>query len=120
PAGTVRPYVQGLIDHAGSGFSLSAGDTKVDLTNFTIDPGTSKLYGDVAVNGATAVKQAYLFNLNGNTLQPLQTSGDTAVLTGTEVKISDVAAGLLNKTFKTDAVKPEMLVGVATITINTK
>jgi hypothetical protein len=26
----------------------------------------------------------------------------------------------LNKTFKTDAVKPEMLVGIATITINTK
>ena len=120
PAQSYRPYVQGLISHAGSGFSLTSGDTKVDLTNFTIDPGTSKLYGDVAVNGTTAVKQAYIFNLDGSTLKPLQTAGDTAVLEGTRVLISDTAAGLLNKTFKTDAVKADMLVGIATITVNTK
>ncbi|MDJ0355810.1 hypothetical protein [Paenarthrobacter sp. PH39-S1] len=120
PAEAYRPFVQGLISHAGSGFSLTAGDTKVDLTNFTIDPGTSKLYGDVAVNGTVAAKQAYIFNLDGSTLMPLKTEGETAILQGTEVKISDVAAGLLNKTFKTDAVKEGMLVGVATITVNTK
>ena len=72
PAKEYRPFVQGLISHAGSGFSLTSGDTKVDLTNFTIDPGTSKLYGDVAVNGETAAKQAYIFNLDGSTLKPLQ------------------------------------------------
>ncbi|MDQ6754868.1 MAG: hypothetical protein M3017_16090 [Actinomycetota bacterium] len=120
PAKEYRPYVQGLINHAGSGFSLSAGDTKVDLTNFTIDPGTSKLYGDVDVNGKSAAKQAYLFNLDGSTLKPLQSSGNTAVLAGTRVLISDVAAGLLDKTFSTTAVKADMLVGVATITVNTK
>ncbi len=120
PAKEYRPYVQGLISHAGSGFSLTAGDTKVELTNFTIDPGTSKLYGDVAVNGKTAVKQAYIFNLDGSTLKPLQANGDTAVLEGTRVLISDTAAGLLNKTFNTDAVKADMLVGIAKITVNTK
>ncbi|MET3948365.1 hypothetical protein ABIB49_003086 [Arthrobacter sp. UYCu512] len=120
PAKDYRPYVQGLISHAGSGFSLTAGDTKVDLTNFTIDPGTSKLYGDVAVNGTTAAKQAYIFNLDGSTLKPLAKAGDTAVLEGTRVLISDTAAGLLNKTFKTDAVKADMLVGIAKITVNTK
>ena len=120
PSKEYRPYVQGLISHAGSGFSLTAGDTKVDLTNFTIDPGTSKLYGDVAVNGTTAVKQAYIFNLDGSTLKPLAKAGDTAVLEGTRVLISDTAAGLLNKTFKTDAVKADMLVGIAKITVNTK
>ncbi|BAS11192.1 hypothetical protein AHiyo4_46140 [Arthrobacter sp. Hiyo4] len=120
PAKEYRPYVQGLISHAGSGFSLTAGDTKVDLTNFTIDPGTSKLYGDVAVNGTVAAKQAYIFNLDGSTLKPLAKSGDTAILEGTRVLISDTAAGLLNKTFKTDAVKADMLVGVAKITVNTK
>ena len=66
-----RPYVQGLIGHAGSGFSLASGDTKVDLTNFTIDPGTSKLYDDVAVNGTVGAQQAYIFNLDGSTLKPL-------------------------------------------------
>ncbi len=120
PAKDYRPYVQGLIGHAGSGFSLTAGETKVDLTNFTIDPGTSKLYGDVAVNGETAAKQAYIFNLDGSTLKPLAKSGDTAILEGTRVLISDTAAGLLNKTFKTDAVKADMLVGIAKITVNTK
>ncbi|MEO5778233.1 hypothetical protein [Arthrobacter sp. PAMC25284] len=120
PAKDYRPYVQGLISHAGSGFSLTAGETTVDLTNFTIDPGTSKLYGDVAVNGTTAVKQAYIFNLDGSTLKPLQAAGDTAVLEGTRVLISDTAAGLLNKTFNTDAVKADMLVGIAKITVNTK
>ena len=39
PAGKTRPYVQGSIKHEGSGFSLTAGATKVELTNFTIDPG---------------------------------------------------------------------------------
>ncbi len=120
PAKDYRPYVQGLISHAGSGFSLTAGETKVDLTNFTIDPGTSKLYGDVAVNGESAAKQAYIFNLDGSTLKPLAKAGDTAVLEGTRVLISDTAAGLLNKTFKTDAVKADMLVGIAKITVNTK
>jgi hypothetical protein len=120
PAKDYRPFVQGLISHAGSGFSLTSGDTKVDLTNFTIDPGTSKLYGDVAVNGTTAAKQAYIFNLDGSTLKPLQAAGDTAILEGTRVLISDTAAGLLNKTFKTDAVKADMLVGIAKITVNTK
>jgi len=34
--------------------------------------------------------------------------------------VSDVAAGLLNDTFGTDAVTDELLVGVAKITVNTK
>jgi hypothetical protein len=121
PAQKYRPYVQGTIKHEGSGFSLTAGDTVVDLTNFTIDPGTSKLYGDVAVNGTTAVEQALLFDLHGGTLKPLQTGpNDTAILEGTTVHISSDAAGLLNKTFNTDAVKAGLLVGIAKITVNTK
>ena len=57
---------------------------------------------------------------DGRTLKPLTTQGNTAILQGTKVAISDVAAPLLNKTFKTDAVKPGLLVGVATITVNSK
>ena len=34
--------------------------------------------------------------------------------------ISDVAAGLLNDTFGTDAITDQVLVGVAKITVNTK
>lgn len=118
--GTVSPYVIGQIQHENSGLSLTAGDTKVELTNLNVDPGSSRVYGDVAVNGKTAVTSAYIFTLNGTTLQPLQTEGDTAILEGTKVFISPVAADLLNQTFKTDAVTEDLLVGVAKITINTK
>lgn len=65
--GTVSPYVQGNIQHDGSGLSLSAGGTEVELTDFEIDPGTSKLYGNVAVNNEPAVDHAFLFQLDGST-----------------------------------------------------
>ncbi|MDV8024761.1 hypothetical protein [Rhodococcus sp. IEGM 1330] len=118
--GTVDPYVQGMIMHDGSGLSLTAGETVVELINFDIDPGTSILTGDVMVNGEEAAADAVLFDLDGRTLQPLATGPDnTAILQGTEVKISETAAGLLNSTFNTDAVTPGLLVGVATITVST-
>ncbi len=116
PSGKYRPYVQGIIEHNGSGLSLTAGSTVVDLTNFTINPGNSKLYGDVTVNGTVAATQAYLFDLHGQTLKPLQVDGNNAVLAGTQVHISPDAAGVLNKVFNTTGVPSELLVGVATIT----
>ncbi|MBW4033592.1 MAG: hypothetical protein HIU88_13190 [Acidobacteria bacterium] len=116
PSGKYRPYVQGIIEHNGSGLSLTAGSTVVDLTNFTINPGNSKLYGDVTVNGTVAATQAYLFDLHGQTLKPLQVDGKNAILTGTTVHISPDAAGVLNKVFNTTGVPSELLVGVATIT----
>ncbi|MDJ0395598.1 hypothetical protein QMK17_19950 [Rhodococcus sp. G-MC3] len=118
--GTVDPYVQGEIMHNGSGLSLTAGETVVELTDFDIDPGTSVLTGTVTVNGAVAAEDAVLFDLDGRTLNPLATGpNSTAILQGTQVKISETAAGLLNDTFKTDAVTPGLLVGVATITVAT-
>ena len=120
PAEDYRPYVQGNIEHEGSGFSLTAGDTVVELTNFTIDPGTSELFGDVTANGESAATQVKLFDLYGGTLKPLQMDGDNAILTGTTVHISADAAGLLNTTFNTDAIADQLLVGIATITVNTK
>lgn len=118
--GTVSPYVIGQIQHEDSGLSLTAGDTEVELTNLNVDPGVSRVYGDVTVNGKVAATSAYLFKLDGRTLKPLKAEGDTAVLTGTKVEVSDVAAPLLNDTFKTDAVEPGLLVGIATITVDTK
>lgn len=118
--GSAKPYVIGQIQHEGSGLSLEAGDIKVELTNFNVDPGISRVYGDVSVNGKVAATSAFLFQLRGATLKPLQSEGDTAILEGTKVFISPVAAGLLNDTFKTDAVTEDLLVGVAKITVNTK
>ena len=120
PDSDVRPYVQGEIDHDGSGISLTAGSTVVELTDFRIDPGESKLYGTVTANGEVAAEDAYLFNLWGGTLKPIQMEGTNAVLEGTTVHISPDAAELLNTTFGTDQVQDEMLVGVAKITAATE
>ena len=117
--GQVSPYVIGQIQHEGSGLSLTAGKTKVELTNLNVDPGVSRVYGDVTVNGKVAASSAYLFQLDGRTLNPLQAGSGTATLEGTKVEISPVAAPLLNKTFKTDAVKAGLLVGIAKITVST-
>ncbi len=118
--GSVTPYVQGEVDHDGSGLSLTAGKTKVDLENFVVDPGKSMLTGKVTVDGKEAAASAPLFFLDGRTLKPLavKKSNNTAVLEGTTVKLTQAAADLLNKTFKIDALKKNLVIGVAKITIN--
>lgn len=117
-----RPYVQGVLLHEGSGLSLTAGGTTVQLTNFTVDPGNpARVFGDVTVNGQLAAPSAPVFDLNGSTLKPITTNSDgSAVLTGTKVTVSPEAAQLLDKTFNTQAVKGGLLVGISTITVQTK
>ena len=117
--GSVSPYVQGEIDHAGSGLSLTGGGKKVELTDFVIDPGKSVLTGKVTVDGKVAAESAPLFFLDGRTLKPLETEGSTAILEGTTVKLKAEAAQLLNQTFGTDALKGGLVIGVAKITVNT-
>ncbi len=90
--GTVSPYVQGEIDHDGSGLSLTGGGKTVELTDFVVDPGASVLTGKVTVDGKVAAESAPLFFLDGRTLQPLKAEGSTAVLEGTTVKLKDEAA----------------------------
>jgi hypothetical protein len=120
PKASYRPYVQGEIDHSGSGISLTAGSTVVKLTDFVIDPGTSRLTGSVQVGDGEVMKDVYIFNLDGTTLKPLAMEGDNAVLEGTTVKVSPDAAALLNSTFGTTAVTDQLVVGIAKITVNTK
>src|SRR5215210_521272 len=118
--GSVSPYVQGEIDHDGSGLQLKGGGKTVQLTDFVIDPGASVLTGKVTVDGKVAAESAPLFFLDGRTLKPLESKDNgTAVLEGTTVKFKDESAQLLNKTFGVDALKGGLVVGVATITVNT-
>jgi hypothetical protein len=117
-----RPWVQGTLFHEGSGLSLTAGGTTVELTDFTIDPGKpARLFGNVSVNGQLAAPSAPLFNLDGSTLNPPTMDADgSAVLQGTTVKLSPEAAALLNQTFGTDALAGGFVIGVATVTVETK
>jgi hypothetical protein len=118
--GTKSPYVQGMIDHDGSGLSLTGGGKTVELTDFAVDPGKSVLTGKVSVDGAVAAESAPLFFLDGRTLKPLETGDNgTAVLEGTTVKLKQEAADLLNQTFEVDALTAGLVIGVAKITVNT-
>jgi hypothetical protein len=118
--GSVRPTCRARSTTEGSGLSLTAGKTMVELEDFVVDPGGSVLTGKVSVNGEEAVASAPLFFLDGRTLNPLKAKDDgTAVLQGTTVKLKAEAADLLNKTFKIDALEEGLVIGVATITVNT-
>jgi hypothetical protein len=114
--GSVNPYVQGTIDHNGSGLSLTGGGITVKLQNFVVHPGkNSNLTGQVVAGGKT-MNDVKLFDLDGSTLKtPTISSAGVATLTGTRVLVSAGAAQLLDTTFKTTAVKAGLLVGVATI-----
>ncbi len=119
--GTVSPFVQGRIDHDGSGLSLEAGGKMVELTDFVVDPGKSVLTGQVSVDGEVAAEDAPLFFLDGRTLEPLEAKDNgTAVLQGTTVKLKAEAADLLNQTFGIQDLQEGMEIGTATITVNTK
>jgi hypothetical protein len=117
--GSRNPYVESSIEHTGSGISLTNGKTKVELTNFVVDAGKSILTGDVSANGASVVKGAPLFFLDGRTLQPLQVdqAAGKGVLFGTTVSLTKEAADLLNKTYGTMALTEYFKVGVARITL---
>jgi hypothetical protein len=119
--GTVSPFVQGEIDHDGSGLQLKGGGKTVQLTDFVVDPGASVLTGKVTVDGKEAAASAPLFFLDGRTLKPLEAKDNgTAVLEGTTVKFKDESAQLLNDTFGVDALQGGLPVGIAKITVNTK
>jgi hypothetical protein len=119
--GTVSPFVQGEVDHDGSGLSLTAGGKQVELTDFVVDPGASVLTGTVSVDGEMAAEDAPLFFLDGRTLNPLEVdeSNGTAILEGTTVKLKAEAADLLNETFGIQDLQEGLVIGVAKITINT-
>jgi len=115
--GAVSPFVQGEIDHDGTGLRLTGAGKTVGLTYFVVDRGVSILTGKVTVDGEVAADSAPLFFLDGRTRQPLRTEGSTAILEGTTVKLTDEAATLLNETFGTEALGGGLVIGVAKITV---
>ena len=99
-------YILGSIDHEGSGFSLTAGTTRVELTDFVVDPGNSLLYG--TVGGAPMVP---LLDLDGTNVKVGSENGNV-ILQGTVAKLTPTAADALNKAFKVDAIKAGTPLGV--------
>ncbi|MGI8679019.1 MAG: hypothetical protein ACR2LX_10100 [Jatrophihabitans sp.] len=121
--GDVTPYVQGEVDHDGSGLTLTAGPasspTKVTIMNFAIHPGTnSTLTGDVAIDGGTPLHSVKLFDLDGGTLKtPTISKAGVVTLQGTTIYLSTEAANALNGVFKTNALAGGKKVKVGTAII---
>ena len=108
---SVKPgYVQGSIQHEGSGFTLTAGATSVTLHDFVVDPGNSMLYGTVGTGPSEQVKVP-LLSLDGSKLQITMPNNDVQ-LYGTVAKLTDTAAQALNSAFKTSALKAGIPLGV--------
>jgi hypothetical protein len=99
-------WILGSVNHAGSGFSLTAGSTKVELSDFVVDPGNSVLYGTV---GGTPMVP--LLDLDGTNVK-VGSEGGNVVLDGTVAKLTETAAGALNKAFNVDAIKAGTPLGV--------
>jgi hypothetical protein len=109
----VTPYVQGSIEHNGSGLNFSGAGKSLTVQNFVVDPGTSMLTAEVKEMGNAKVP---LFILDGSQLQITKDSEGHAKLDGTKVELTPEAAQALNSTFGVQAFKPMMLIGIAHIT----
>ncbi len=99
-------WIQGSIQHDGSGLTLTAGTTVVGLSNFVVDPGNSILYG--TVGGKPGIP---LLSLDGTAVAVSKDSSGDVVLDGTVAKLTDTAASALNAAFKTDAIKAGLPLG---------
>jgi hypothetical protein len=113
--GAVTPYVQGIVHHAGSGVSFTAGGKTLTVENFDVNPGTSILNAQVKeMNDATIP----LFKLDGTDLAvtpPSAADGNLAKLDGTKVELTAEAAAAINKYFGVTAFKEGILIGIAHI-----
>ena len=106
-------YVDGVILHQGSGLTLTKGGTTVTLSDFTIDPGDSILYGDV--DGTVGAANVPLLQLDGRPLV-ITTGGGKVHLDGTVANLTPTAASALNKAFGVTAFQAGMHLGTAHIT----
>ena len=99
-------YIVGSVEHDGSGLTLSAGSTTVELDNFVVDPGNSMLYG--TVGGKPDVP---LLSLDGTNVKVSKDAGGDVVLDGTVARLTATAAHALDTAFGTTAVKAGLPLG---------
>ncbi len=84
--GATGPAGNALIEHDGSGVSLTAGDTTASIGNFVIKTSAGAVFGDLF--GATTGSPLEFF-----------TFGDGTALPGVELEISSTLAGALSGVF---------------------
>jgi len=100
-------WIQGSIQHDGSGLTLTAGTTVVGLSNFVVDPGNSILYG--TVGGKPGIP---LLSLDGTAVKVSKDAAGDVVLDGTVAKLTPTAASALDAAFHTTAVTAGLPLGI--------
>jgi hypothetical protein len=103
-------WIDGVLIHQGSGFTLTKGKTTVSLSNFVVDPGNSTLTG--TVDGTEM--GVPLLSLNGSAVK-VSTVGSTVHLDGTVADLTATAAAALNKAFATTGFQAGIELGVVHI-----
>lgn len=99
----------GAIDHSG-GIALTAGTTRVELTNFRIETGATKQL--TAQVGGTATRVPLSLDLSG---AKIGLSKRTAVVRGAKVALTGDAATALNTAFGTTALTAGLPLGTADV-----
>ena len=114
--GAVTPYVQGSINHNGSGLSFTVGSKVLDISNFVVDPGASVLTGTVGAQPGSGTAGVPLFRLDGSALQ-ITTPNSQYHLDGTVVKLLPSAASAIDKYFGVPdgTIPPNAVIGTAHI-----
>jgi hypothetical protein len=97
-------YIRGAFSHTG-GLTFSAGGKSLTVTDFIVNPGTSKLSATV---GGKSVAQ--ILDLDGTNVKVSQDGGSTK-LDGTIAKLSQTGADALNKTFNVSLFKAGIPLG---------
>ena len=118
--GSVSPYVQGQIDHARSGLSLTAGKTVVELEDFVVDPGGSVLTGKVSVNGKKPLRAPRCPSSSGarsTRWRPRTTAPPSCRARRSSSRPRPPTCS--TRRSKIDALEEGFVIGVATITVNT-
>ncbi len=103
-------YIDGVLLHQQSGFTLTKGSTTVTLSDFVVDPGNSTLTGTV---DGTEIGVP-LLSLNGSAVK-VTPVGSTVHLDGTVASLTSTAAGALDKAFGTTAFTAGLELGVVHI-----
>ena len=114
-----KPYVIGQVQHEGSGFSLEAGDTKVEITNLNVDPGVSRVYGDVAVNGKSPRPARSSSSCAAPPSSPCRPRATPPSSKAPRSSSPRSPLSCSTAPSSTDAVTDQLLVGIAKITVNT-
>ncbi len=98
-------WIEGSIEHGGSGLTLTKGSTVVTASDFVVEPGNSMLYA--TIGGKPDVP---LLFLDGAAVKVSMANGDV-VLDGTKAELTAAAASALNMAFGTTALKAGIELG---------